>query len=182
MVLGIQEWQARRSAIRRFVIGLTFQAFDSNLQFVSEACRTGCGVRIASARVYAVKFGQAAAGKFRCAGRVLSAALVMDGELFASQNAVLGIASEFEPECGCGGVVASTLGKQGKLAASARAELGGKAEIKRLCASDVGAIGIAATLKESREAEEIEAVYSIAIRFLGGEKCVDLAKERGEAT
>ena len=106
----------------------------------------------------------------------------MDGELFASQNTVLGIASEFEPECGCGGVVASALGKQSKLAASARAELCGKAEIKRLRASDVGAIGIAATLKESREAEQIEAVYPIAVRFLRGKKCVDFAKERGEAT
>ena len=108
---------------------------------------------IASARVYAVKFGQAEAGKFRCAGRILSAALVMDGELFASQNTILGIASEFEPVCSCGGVVASALGKQGKLAAGARAELCGKAEIKRLRASDVSAIGIPATLKESREAE-----------------------------
>ena len=131
--------------------------------------------------VYSVKFGQTEAGKFQCASRILCAPLVMDGELFTSQNTILGIASEFEPERGCGGVVAAALGEQGKLSASSWAEVDGKAEIKGLRASDVCAIGSAATLKESREAEEIEAVYSIAVCVSRGEKCVDLAKKGRKA-
>ncbi len=46
-------------------------------------------------------------------------------------------------------VVAAAFGEQSKLAVSARAEFGGKAEIERLRTSNVGAIGIAATFEET---------------------------------
>ena len=105
----------------------------------------------------------------------------MDGELFTSQNTILWVGSEFEPERGCGGVVAVAFGEQGKLAAGARAEFGGEAEIERLRTSDVGTFGIAAPLEESREPEEIEAVDSFALCVLRCDESVDLAKKGGQA-
>ena len=128
-----------------------------------------------------LKLCQAEPGKFRRARRILCAALVMNGELFASQNAIFWVSGELDPECRCGSVIAAAFGKQRKLAAGARAELGGKTEVERLRASDMSAIGIAAPLQKTRQPEQIETLYSIAICFFGGEKCVDLAKERGKA-
>jgi hypothetical protein len=132
-------------------------------------------------RTHVLKLGQAQAGKFRRASVILGTAFVMDGQLFTSQHSILWIGDEFKPECGCGGVVAPAFGEQSKLAAGARAEFRGKAEIERLRTSDVGPIGIAAAFEKTRETEEIEAVYSIALCFLRGEKCIDLAKKGGQA-
>ena len=105
----------------------------------------------------------------------------MDGELFASQDTILWVGNEFEPECRCGGVIAAAFGEQGKLASRAWAELGGKAEVERLRTSDMSAIGIAAPLEETRQAEEIQAVDSVAISVLRRDECVDLAKQGGQA-
>ena len=70
----------------------------------------------------APKLCQTEAGKFRRTCRILCAALVMDGELLTSQNTVVRISNEFEPErCG-GGMLATAFGEKSKLATRARAE------------------------------------------------------------
>lgn len=145
------------------VFGLTSQAIDPNEQSFRETRCAGCGGWILDVSAHAPKPGQAQSGKFHCAGRILCAVLVVDGELLTSQNTVLGVVGEFEPKRDSGVMVAPALGKKSELAVSARPKFGWKAEAQRLRACDVGAIGLATPLEEPREAEQIEAVYSIPI-------------------
>jgi len=78
-------------------------------------------------------------------------------------------------------MIATSLGEQSKLASRTRAEFIGKAEIKCLQTRHARAIGIATPLEETREAEEIEAIDSVALSLLRRDKGVDFSKESSEA-
>ena len=129
----------------------------------------------------ALKLRQTKSGIFVRPGDILRPTLVMDSQLFTSQNTILRIASEFEPKGGSGGMIAAAFGKHREVMMSARAKFGGQTQIERLRARDVGAIGIAPPFEESRKAEKIEAVDPFAVSALRREKRVDLGKESCKA-
>src|SRR5580693_10759304 len=114
----------------------------------------------------ALELDQAEACIFDCGSDIFCAAFVVDGELFTSHDAVLRVVHEFEPESGGCGMIAAALGQHGKIASRAGSEFVGKAEVERLRTRNVGAIGIAPPLEETREPEEIEAVDSFAVGVL----------------
>jgi hypothetical protein len=128
---------------------------------------------------HVLDLGESEASIFRGAGKVLCATLVMDRQLFTSQKTILRVGDELEPKSSCSRVVASAFGEQGQLAAGSRAEFSWEAEIERLRASDVGAIGIATAPEEMGKTEEIAAVDSFAVGVLRGEKRIYFAKKRG---
>jgi hypothetical protein len=88
--------------------------------------------------------------EFRRAAKILGAALVIDGQLFAGVHAVLRIANNFLPDFGGAGMLAASLGHQREIAACLRAEFGRQPRIQRLRARGMCPLGVAASLKKSR--------------------------------
>ena len=94
--------------------------------------------------------------KFHRAQKILGVSFVVDGQLFASINAILRIADDFLPEFRRARMFAAPLRHQREIAPRLRTEFGGKSGVERLRARGLRALRFAALLQKSREAEEIE--------------------------
>jgi len=87
--------------------------------------------------------------KFSRFGQVSSVTFVVNGQLFASVNAVVQIGNDLQPDLGGARVFAAALGHQRKIAARLRAEFRRQANRQGLRARGMRAIGVTAPLQES---------------------------------
>jgi len=74
---------------------------------------------------------------------------VVNGQLFASVNAVVHIGNDLQPDLGGARVFAAALGHQRKIAARLRAKFRWQPHRQGLCARGMRPIGIAAPLQKS---------------------------------
>jgi len=87
--------------------------------------------------------------KFSRFGQVSSVTFVVNGQLFASVNAVVQIGNDLQPDLGGARVFAAALGHQRKIAARLRAEFRRQPHRQSLGARGMRPIGIAAPPQKS---------------------------------
>jgi hypothetical protein len=105
------------------------------------------------------EFGEGELRELERAGVILKAAFIVDSELFAGVGALGGLGSNnFVPEGGGLGVVTAALGVLREFAAGLGADFVGQAEVEGLSAGGLCALGVAATMEEAGETEEVAAV------------------------
>jgi len=117
-------------------------------------------------------------GSFQFSGM----ALVVDGELFAGKDSLMGIADQLLPKGNGARQITTTLGHERKFAGGARAKFFRQAGVECVRAGGVGEVLFAFAMQEFRKAEEVEGICHGKSPLAGIENRVDLSKKGGEAT
>jgi len=119
------------------------------------------------------QLGESKFCEFRGASGIFSVAFVIEGKLLAGVDAVDRVGNDFVPQGGGALVVAAAFGHLSELAAGTRVNVTRQAEIDRLNAGGLSAVGFTATKQEAGEAEEVEAGYVAIESGVFPEKRVD---------
>src|SRR6266567_3033792 len=125
--------------------------------FLLQVGKAGGEEGIARTGAPPAEFGKRQFCKFRGFDEVFDVTFEINGQLFASVDAVVRIGHNFLPEFRGAGMLTSPLGHQRQVAARPRAKLGRQPHFEGLSAGGMCAIRIAPALEKTREAEEIEA-------------------------